>query len=118
MTGYSLHSYTAPQGYYQHIVPGSSSGNTYWTVLNVDASINGDSTIKIRLRAADTVSSLSSVDWKGPYGPYPPNVFPMDLTAIPGLEGKYLQVEFIMIPDEEGSSPLLKGFSVQYHTAK
>jgi streptogramin lyase len=118
MTGYSLHSYTAPQGYYQHIVPGASKGATYWTELDVNVTTNGDSVVKIRLRAADTVSSLASVDWNGPYGPYPPNVFPMDLTAIPGLEGKYLQVEFIMIPDEEGNSPLLKGFSVQYHTAK
>ncbi len=118
MTGYQLHSYTAPQGYYQHIVPGASSGNTFWTELDVDVTTNGASHLKVRLRAAETVSTLASAVWQGPYGPFPPNVFPMDLTAIPGLEGKYLQVEFIMIPDEEGNTPLLKGFTVQFHTEK
>jgi len=116
MTGYSLHTYTAPQGYYQHIVPGASSGQTFWTLLDVNVTTAGESYVKIRLRAADTVSGLANAIWQGPYGPFPPNVFPMDLTAIPGLEGKYLQVEFIMVPDEESNSPLLKGFAVQFHS--
>jgi len=116
MTGYSLHSYTAPQGYYQHVVPGATNGKTKWAVLDVNVTTEGESFVKIRLRAADTVSGLSQNEWLGPYGPFPPNVFPMDLTAIPNLNGKYLHVEIIMVPDEDGNTPLLKGFSIQYHT--
>lgn len=115
MTGYSLHSYTAPQGFYQHIVPGSTNGVTQWSMLDVDASINGESYVKVRLKAAETVSSLPNQDWLGPFGPFPPNVFPMDLSAINGLDGKYLQVELNLIPDEDGNTPLLKGFAVQFH---
>jgi hypothetical protein len=80
----------------------------------VDVSTPGASLIKLRLRAANTVAGLAQKDWAGPFGPYPPNVFPMDLAVIPNLDGKYLQVEVIMIPDKDGNAPLLKGFWVQY----
>ncbi len=114
MTGYSLHSYTAPQGYYQHVIPGGSVGGTTWTELVVDFTAEGDSLIKIKLRAADTVGSLSQTEWLGPYGPFPPNTFPLDLENIDGLSGKYLQVEFILIADDAGNAPLIKSFAVQY----
>ncbi len=117
MTGFAAKNYTAPQGYYQHIIPGSPTGNTFWSLLDVDVNTQGASYLKVRLRAADTVSALNQAAWKGPFGPFPPHVFPMDLAAI-NLEGKYLQVEVILIADEEGNSALLKGFSVQYHTEK
>ena len=118
MTGFAAKNYTAPQGYYQHIIPGAPSGPTYWASLTVDVNTQGESYLKIRLRAADTVSGLAQQTWKGPFGPFPPNVFPMDLTAIPEMVGKYLQVEVILVADEDGNSALLKGFSVQYHTDK
>jgi hypothetical protein len=114
MTGYAAKNYTAPQGYYQHTIPGGPVGATQWTLLTVDAFYQGQSFLKVRLRAADTVSALNQAAWIGPFGPFPPNVFPMDLTVIPGLKGKYLQVEVILIADEQGNSAMLKGFSVQY----
>ncbi|MBM4371982.1 MAG: hypothetical protein FJ098_10025, partial [Deltaproteobacteria bacterium] len=114
MTGYSLHNYTSPQGYYQHIIPGGPAGATHWSQVTVDASFQGASTLKIRVRSADTVSALPQATWMGPFGPYPPNVFPLDLDPL-ALTGKYLQVEVILLPDEDGMSPLVKGFSVQFH---
>jgi len=114
MTGYSLHTYTSPQGFYQHVVPGSTLGLTEWTELSVSATTPGQSNVKIRLRAANTVAALAQKDWLGPYGPFPPNMFPMDLSVINGLDGKYLQVEINLIPDKEGNAPLLKGFTVQF----
>jgi len=114
MTGYAAKNYTAPQGYYQHVIPGASFGKTTWTMLEVDVNYQGESYLKLRLRAANTVSALAQAAWQGPFGPFPPNVFPMDLTAIPGLVGKYMQVEVILVADEDGNSAILKGFSVQY----
>ena len=116
MTGYAAKNYTAPQGYYQHIIPGASVGQTLWTELTVDVNTQGESFVKLRLRAANTVSALAQASWQGPFGPFPPNVFPMDLEAIPDLIGKYLQVEVILVADEDGNSAIVKGFTVQYHT--
>ena len=115
MTGYAAKNYTAPQGYYQHVIPGASFGNTEWTQLTVDVNTQGESYLKLRLRAANTVTALAQASWQGPFGPFPPNVFPMDLTAIPNLTGKYLQVEVILVADEDGNSAIVKGFSVQYN---
>jgi len=114
MTGYSLHNYTSPQGYYQHTIPGGAVGATKWTLLHVDANYQGKSTIKVRLRSADTVQGLAGATWLGPYGPFPPNTFPMDLKSIPELVGKYLQVELILLPDADGNAPLIKSLKVQY----
>ena len=114
MTGYSLLNYTSPQGYYQHVIPGGPVGATEWSEVFVDITFQGESEAKVRVRAADTVTTLPQAEWHGPFGPYPPNVFPLDLEPL-GLTGKYLQVEVILFPDEDGMSPLLKGISVQYH---
>jgi hypothetical protein len=114
MTGYSLHVYTAPQGYYQHIIPGGAIESTKWTELDVGVTFNGDSTIKVKLRSADTIQGLNAVTWLGPYGPFPPNQFPLDLSQVPELTGKYLQVELILIPDEDGAAPLVKWMKVKY----
>jgi hypothetical protein len=116
MTGYAAKNFTAPQGYYQHTIPGSPVGQTLWKMLDVKVNTQGESYLKIRVRAANTVASLNSASWHGPFGPYPPNVFPLDLEAIPDMTGKYLQVEVILVADEEGNSALLKGFAVQYYT--
>jgi len=115
MTGYMLHTYTQPQGYYQHVIPGATNGKTKWTQLNLNVTCEGQSYVQVRLRAANTVSALAQASWKGPYGPFPPNMFPMDLSVIQGLDGKYLQVEVVMVPDKDGHTPLLKGITVQYH---
>jgi streptogramin lyase len=114
MTGYSLHVYTAPQGYYQHIIPGGAIGSTKWTELDVGATCAGESAIKVKLRSADTIQGLNANAWLGPYGPFPPNQFPLDLSQVPELVGKYLQVELILLPDEEGHAPLVKWMKVQY----
>jgi len=115
MTGYSLKSYTAPKGFYQHIIPGGSVGSTTWTELSVDFTANGKSYIEVKLRSADTVAGLNVTDWVGPYGPFPPNAFPLDLSNLPGLKGKYLQVEFGLFADDDGQTPLIKAFSAQYY---
>jgi len=115
MTGYSLKSYTAPKGFYQHIIPGGAVGATTWTELAADFTANGKSYIEVKLRSADTVTSLNTTEWLGPYGPFPPNAFPLDLSNLPGLKGKYLQVEFGLFADDNGQSPLIKGFSAQYY---
>jgi hypothetical protein len=115
MTGYAAKNYTAPQGYYQHIIPGASFGETKWSSLTVDVNCQGKSYVKVRVRAANTVSGLAEAAWLGPFGPFPPNLFPMDLSTMPGLVGKYLQVEVILVADDDGNSAILKGFKVQFH---
>ena len=103
------------QGFYRHIIPGAAFGTTTWSLLEAVFTVQGNSYIQIRLRASATISSLKDKSWKGPYGPYPNSAFPLDLNAIQGLDGKYLQVEVIL--SASGNAPaVVEQFFVQYHS--
>jgi hypothetical protein len=102
------------QGYYRHIIPGAAFGTTSWSLLEAGFSAQGNAYLQIRLRASATISSLKDKSWKGPYGPYPNNAFPLDLNAIQGLDGKYLQVEVVL--SASNNAPVtVEQFFVQYH---
>ena len=116
MTGYSVQSYTAPEGFYRHVIPGGPAGATDWVTLDLEVTFQGSSHIKVRVRAADAVPDLPSSDWQGPYGPFPPNALPLDLTPLSEMTGKYLEVEVQLVIGEEGKKPLLKGIKAQYQT--
>ncbi len=99
-------------GYYRHVIPGATFGTTSWSAL--EAVVAGNGGIKVRVRAASTISGLAEKGWSGPFGPYPPNAFPLNLKTVPNLTGKYLEVELIFEPG--GGTLTVSSFSVQYHT--
>ncbi len=103
------------QGSYRHIIPGATFGTTNWAELSVDADTLGTGNVKLRVRGANTISSLPEKSWLGPYGPYPPNAFPLDLQAINALSGKYLEVELQLVANGGGNSVTIHSFYAQYH---
>jgi hypothetical protein len=105
----------AASGWYQHVVPGAMAGATDWSLVSVTATTPGESNVTVRVRSADTIAGLAQQTWKGPFGPYPPNLFPLDLSAMVGLSGKYLQVEVNLYRDKNGNGPVVQKLTVQYH---
>jgi hypothetical protein len=104
------------QGYYRHIIPGAPFGTTNWASLFVEFAVTGSANIKIRMRAANTISGIADKTWVGPFGPFPPNVFPLDLTAISGLSGKYLEAEVMTFGNGGSNAITISSFAIQYHT--
>ena len=62
---------------------------------------------------ADTIVGLTTKPWIGPIGPFPPELFPYDLTQVPSLVGYFLEVELSLHSDDGISSPLVKGMMAQ-----
>ncbi len=114
MTGYALKTITAPQGYYRHVFEGWQTQATAWNLIYVDADLPGDGKtyVKVRFRVADTVQGLKDQAWFGPYGPYPPATFPLDLTAIASIVGRYLEVEVTLYTTQADLVPRLKAIRV------
>ncbi len=114
MTGYALKTITAPQGYYRHVFEGWQTQATAWNLIYVDADLPGDGKtfVKVRFRVADTVQGLGDQAWFGPYGPYPPAVFPLDLMAIANIVGRYLEVEVTLYTTSADLVPRLKAVRV------
>jgi hypothetical protein len=108
--------YGTAAGYYRHVIPGATFGTTSWAGISADADVLGSGSVKIRVRAGGTISSLPDKSWSGPYGPYPPNAFPLDLSAIPNLTGKYLEVELQLVASGGNNSVTIHSFYAQYHS--
>jgi len=114
MTGYALKTITAPQGYYRQVFEGWQTQQTQWNLIYVDADLPGDGKtyVKVRFRVADSIQGLKDQAWFGPYGPYPPAMFPLDLTTIANIVGRYLEVEVTLYTIDNNLVPRLKKVSV------
>lgn len=112
MTGYLLHTFTNPTGFYRHLFGGWGL-RLRWTALIVDAYLPSSTYLKVRVRAAITEESLALTDWSPFFGPFPPDMFPLDLVPL-NLFGHYLEVEVSLFTEEDGITPIVKSIEVQF----
>jgi hypothetical protein len=110
MTGYALKTITSPQGYYRELFKGWTGTGTVWDKIMVDATLPGEGLtwLEIRYRIANSELDLADTPWLGPFGPYPPEDFPLQVQK----EGNYLEVEVTMFTDEPTILPLLHSVKV------
>jgi len=110
MTGYALKTITTSQGFYTEIFDGWVGSDTHWDKILVEADLpgNGLSWLKISYRIAATQAGLQQADWEGPFGPYPPASFPLDIDAY----GNHLEVKVTMGTEDSNFKPVLKSVSV------
>jgi len=94
MTGYALHNFTAPQGYYKHVFGGWEGFRVKWTAVYVDVDYQDPENcfVKVRVRTGQDPTDLAGKPWQGYYGPYPPESFPLDLNTVPDMDGPLLEV--------------------------
>ncbi len=114
MTGYALHNFTAPQGHYTTDFGGWEEIRVKWEALYVDADMPENSHLKLEVRTAETYEELEEVPWQGLFGPYPPELFPLDLAALPNMEGKILQVKVWLFSADKLSTPVVKAIKAKF----
>ena len=114
MTGYALHNFTAPQGNYETVFGGWEEFRVKWTALFVDAEIPQDAFLKLEVRTANSEAELMLTKWEGLYGPYPPNFFPLDLTTVPNMDEKLLQVRVWLYSGDKTSTPIVKAIKAKF----
>ncbi|MEY3012889.1 MAG: hypothetical protein RIT45_1624 [Pseudomonadota bacterium] len=122
MTGYTLHNYTAPKGHYTHTfgfagysgTVAESKTKTIWENIDVQAEVPDKGLLKVRWRVGENLKALDTQPWSKEYGPFPPALFPIDLTleAQP-VEGRFLQVEVFLQAGSNKLSPVLKSLKAK-----
>jgi hypothetical protein len=114
MTGYALKTVTAPQGYYRQVFEGWETQQTHWKSIYVDADLPGDGKtfIFVRFRVSDSAQGLATAEWSGPFGPFPPEVFPLVLGSSGDITGRYLEVEVTLRTTDSALVPRIKKISV------
>ncbi len=115
MTGYALHNFTAPQGNYTHTFGGWEEIRVKWKAIYVDADYPDENAyVKLEVRTAITEEMLDQTPWQGMYGPYPPEFFPLDLTQVPAMDGKVLQVRVWLFSKDKLSTPIVKSIQAKF----
>ena len=112
MTGYLLHTFTNPTGFYRHLFGGWGL-RLRWTALIVDAYLPNKTYLKVRVRTGVTENDLAQAPWSEAFGPFPPQAFPLDLIPL-SLYGHYLEVEITLFTEEDGLTPIVKGIEVKF----
>jgi hypothetical protein len=118
MTGYALHNFTAPRGNYTTIIGGFNEIRVKWTALDIDAELPDNAHLEVEVRTAATIPDLASAKWKGPFGPFPPQEFPLDLTSIDGMDKKYLEVRVWLYSGDKTSTPVVKSIDAKFSSGK
>jgi len=109
-TGFALRTFTAPNGTIRQVIQGCPSGPSEWERLDWDVTLRARTHIEVRVRVANSEFDLGSAEWVGPF-----RALPVDLSVAPGPlpTGRYLEIEAMLVSDNEVSSPVLRGLSVQ-----
>jgi hypothetical protein len=98
-------------GYYRHVF-GALDADEAWSTMSL--ALAGGGFVKVRVRTAATIPQLNGAAWSAPVGPFPPEKFPLDLSAL-GLPGSFLEVEVTLYSDG-GTAPILKSISATCET--
>lgn len=110
MTGYALLNFTTISGQYVHTFEGWQSGTTLWEHVTVSSQIPGEgSHVKVSYRVANSVAEIEDATWQGPFGPFPPEVMPLNV----GQVGAAIQVRVTAHADEAALIPLVTGISIK-----
>ena len=112
MTGYLLHHFTTPAGHFSHIF-GLEGYRIQWMSVTVAAALPEDTSLQVRVRTADTQDQLAVAAWFGPFGPFPPESFPLDLAPLE-LLGALFEVEVSLFTEKVGVTPSVQGIQVEF----
>jgi len=78
--------------------------------VTVSAQIPGEgSHVKVSYRVASSVAALDDASWQGPFGPFPPEVMPLNVAQV----GAAIQVRVTAHAEEAALIPLITGISVK-----
>ena len=122
MTGSSFFD-MVPPGWYRHrfeaikkvgLTGLKAMEHAVWKSLNINAVTPPGTFIKFRVRTAETPGELEKAQWTPLVGPFPTQVFPVDLTTVVDKPGHWLEVETWLYPSDDNEMPLLGGFDVEY----
>ena len=110
MTGYALKTITAVKIDFSYVFEGWPGGATRWQSITADVTVpNFTSYVEVQYRIGLTKEELAGADWYGPFGPYPPQQFPVLVNLIAPL----LEVRITGFAESNANLPKLTKISVK-----
>jgi hypothetical protein len=108
-TGFGLANVVRPSGYWRGVIEGCATTDaiTDWAELTWFENEPPGTTVRMRVRVADTVAGLANATWYGPW-----DDSPVDLSPLP--DAKVMEVEVQLSTEDPEVSPSFIGFSVAF----
>ena len=110
-TGYGLLTVVRPQGWFRVPIEGcpASDAKTVWKTLTWMESEPPGTSVRLKVRAADSLADLAAATWFGPW-----DAPPVDLQAAGVPPTRYLEVEVDLSSANPDVSPSFSGFDVDF----
>jgi sugar lactone lactonase YvrE len=115
-----------PPGWYRHRFEAAhvsgltglmAMSNAQWGDLVVDYVAPPGAYVKFRVRTGETIEEIEASLWTPLVGPFPDQVFPVELSTVLNKAGHFLDVEVWLYPSKDGAMPILKGMSLKYEAS-
>ena len=91
--------------------------NAQWVDLNVDYVTPPEAYVKFRVRTGESEEEINASLWTPLVGPFPDQVFPVELNTVLEKAGHFLDVEVWLYPSKDGAMPILKNMNIKYETS-
>ncbi len=124
MTGYALHAFAAPEGYYEFVVDNLGGKLFDWLALYIQADTPAGTAVSLQLRSAWQPEELPAAPWSPRIGPYPPKTFPLLLDgsgadaesqlAAAYAAGPYLGVRVWLTTSHPLRTPVVHGIEIRF----
>ena len=112
-TGFGLFQVVRPSGYWRGILEGCSVDPVSdWQTLTWGESEPPGTSVRVRVRVADTIPDLLIAPWYGPW-----DTSPVDLDAAGVPTSKYMQVEVQLSTTDPNITPAFTGFQLVFDCA-
>ena len=112
-TGFGLQTVVRPDGFFRSVVEGclDSMNKTKWRALTWNEVEPMGTSVKLRVRFADTIAGLDTAAWFGPFdAPQPP----VNLMALGVPSTRFAQVEVQLSSTVPGKSPSFSGYQLTF----
>jgi DNA-binding beta-propeller fold protein YncE len=110
-TGYGLTTVVRPNGYWRGKIEGCATTDaiTEWATLEWTAIEPPGTSVRMRVRVADTIAGLADAIWYGPFASSP-----VDLAAAGVPPSKFMEVEVQLSTDDTAITPSFIGFNLGF----
>jgi hypothetical protein len=109
-TGFGLFEVVRPSGFWRGIIEGCAiDDQSDWKTLEWSEYEPPGTSVRVRLRAGDTVAALVMSPWVGPF-----DTSPVDLDAVGLTTSKYMQLEVQLSTTDPAVTPSFIGFMVTF----
>lgn len=110
-TGFGLTTVVRPNGFWRGTIEGCATTDavTDWKTLEWFEREPPGTSVRMRLRVADSVAGLASATWFGPW-----DTSPVDLDAEGLVDARYAEVEVQLSTDDPAVTPSFLGFNLGF----